>query len=184
MHLRKQELFKSVLPSKLFEAAGMGKPIVLGVEGCAAEFLRGADLASLRVQLDVAVLAGGRLVARGDARQVRDALSQVPSRVKIHCRAPRAVARSDASRSSSASRSISASRSLSRPATSRRVRWLLLVSRRKGMARPRRCWMNRSAPGISSGLTESMATSCFVSSTSCAGRGQRVRTRPKPPPKY
>jgi ABC-2 type transport system ATP-binding protein len=45
-----------------------------------------------RLTSDVAVLAGGRLVARGDARQVRDALSQVPSRVKIHCRAPRSVA--------------------------------------------------------------------------------------------
>ena len=42
VHLRKQELFKSVLPSKMFEAAGMGKPIILGVEGCAAEFVNSA----------------------------------------------------------------------------------------------------------------------------------------------
>lgn len=31
--LRKTELFKTVLPSKIFEAMGMGIPIVLGVEG-------------------------------------------------------------------------------------------------------------------------------------------------------
>jgi glycosyltransferase involved in cell wall biosynthesis len=39
VHLRRQELFKSVLPSKIFEAAGMARPIILGVEGCAAELL-------------------------------------------------------------------------------------------------------------------------------------------------
>ena len=31
--LRKQELFKKVIPSKIFESMAMGKPIVLGVEG-------------------------------------------------------------------------------------------------------------------------------------------------------
>ncbi len=31
--LRKAELFKSVIPSKMFEIMGVGKPIVLGVEG-------------------------------------------------------------------------------------------------------------------------------------------------------
>jgi glycosyltransferase involved in cell wall biosynthesis len=39
VHLSRRELFQSVLPSKMFEAAGMGKPIILGVEGCAAEFI-------------------------------------------------------------------------------------------------------------------------------------------------
>ena len=43
VHLKKQELFKSVLPSKMFEAAAMGKPILLGVQGCAADYLRDAD---------------------------------------------------------------------------------------------------------------------------------------------
>jgi glycosyltransferase involved in cell wall biosynthesis len=38
--VRRQELFESVLPSKIFEAAGMAKPIILGVRGCAAELLR------------------------------------------------------------------------------------------------------------------------------------------------
>ncbi len=43
VHLRKTELFRTVLPSKIFEAAAMGKPIILGVEGCAADLVREAD---------------------------------------------------------------------------------------------------------------------------------------------
>lgn len=39
VHLRKQELFQSVLPSKLFEAAAMARPIILGVQGSAAGLL-------------------------------------------------------------------------------------------------------------------------------------------------
>ncbi|MEM7540201.1 MAG: glycosyltransferase family 4 protein [Pseudomonadota bacterium] len=41
--LRKSELFKTVLPSKMFEAMAMKKPIVLGVEGEAQELLTAAD---------------------------------------------------------------------------------------------------------------------------------------------
>lgn len=37
--LRKSETFKSVIPSKIFEAAAMGLPILLGVEGQAAEII-------------------------------------------------------------------------------------------------------------------------------------------------
>ena len=33
VHLRKSELFKTVLPSKMFEAMAAGRPILLGVEG-------------------------------------------------------------------------------------------------------------------------------------------------------
>jgi len=40
VHLKKTELFKTVLPSKIFEAAAMAKPIILGVEGYAADFLK------------------------------------------------------------------------------------------------------------------------------------------------
>jgi glycosyltransferase involved in cell wall biosynthesis len=39
VHLTRTELFKTVLPSKIFEAAAMRKPIVLGVEGFAAELV-------------------------------------------------------------------------------------------------------------------------------------------------
>ncbi len=42
VHLKRQDLFRYVLPSKIFEAAAMEKPIVLGVEGCAAELVQKA----------------------------------------------------------------------------------------------------------------------------------------------
>ncbi len=40
--LKKSELFKTVIPSKLFESMAMGKPIILGVEGESAEIVRTA----------------------------------------------------------------------------------------------------------------------------------------------
>jgi glycosyltransferase involved in cell wall biosynthesis len=43
VHLKKTELFKTVLPSKIFEAAAMAQPIILGVEGYAAQFLKEAN---------------------------------------------------------------------------------------------------------------------------------------------
>jgi glycosyltransferase involved in cell wall biosynthesis len=42
VHLRRQELFESVLPSKIFEAASMEKPIILGVKGHAARLVEKA----------------------------------------------------------------------------------------------------------------------------------------------
>ncbi len=39
VHLKKQDLFKSVFPSKMLEAAAMMKPIILGVEGFAAQLV-------------------------------------------------------------------------------------------------------------------------------------------------
>lgn len=42
VHLKKDDLFKLVIPSKMFEAAAMAKPIILGVEGHAAELLKAA----------------------------------------------------------------------------------------------------------------------------------------------
>ena len=41
-HLQRKDLFKTVLPSKIFEAGAMRKAIILGVEGCAAELVRQA----------------------------------------------------------------------------------------------------------------------------------------------
>ncbi len=43
VHLKKKELFETVLPSKLLEAMSMAKPIILGVRGSAAEVLRQAS---------------------------------------------------------------------------------------------------------------------------------------------
>jgi hypothetical protein len=39
IHLRKSDVFESVMPSKIFEAAGMAKPIILGVGGFARRFV-------------------------------------------------------------------------------------------------------------------------------------------------
>jgi glycosyltransferase involved in cell wall biosynthesis len=43
VHLKKAELFKTVLPSKIFEAAAMAKPIILGLDSFAAEFVKQAN---------------------------------------------------------------------------------------------------------------------------------------------
>ena len=43
VHLRKVDLFKRVMPSKIFEMAAMEKPIILGVEGHAAALLQTAN---------------------------------------------------------------------------------------------------------------------------------------------
>jgi glycosyltransferase involved in cell wall biosynthesis len=43
IHLKKTELFKTVLPSKIFEACAMSKPIILGIEGFAAELVKKAN---------------------------------------------------------------------------------------------------------------------------------------------
>lgn len=43
IHLKKSELFKTVLPSKLFEAFAVGRAVVLGVDGSAREVLEAAE---------------------------------------------------------------------------------------------------------------------------------------------
>ena len=43
VHLKKTPLFKTVMPSKIFEAAAMSKPIILGVEGEAGELVSEAN---------------------------------------------------------------------------------------------------------------------------------------------
>lgn len=43
IHLRKTDLFSSVIPSKLFESMGMGIPVLLGVRGEAADILKRVD---------------------------------------------------------------------------------------------------------------------------------------------
>ncbi|MDH3521591.1 MAG: glycosyltransferase family 4 protein [Myxococcales bacterium] len=43
VHLTRTELFKTVLPSKIFEAAAMQRPIILGVAGFAAELVSEAQ---------------------------------------------------------------------------------------------------------------------------------------------
>ncbi len=44
VHLKKTDLFTSVMPSKIFEAGGMARPLIMGVEGNAAEIVREAGM--------------------------------------------------------------------------------------------------------------------------------------------
>ena len=44
VHLRKTDLFTSVMPSKIFEAAGMARPVIMGVAGDAADLVRTARM--------------------------------------------------------------------------------------------------------------------------------------------
>jgi len=60
VHLRKTDLFTTVMPSKIFEFAGMGKPIINGVEGFAADFVEQAG--------------AGVNIAPEDSEQLVDAL--------------------------------------------------------------------------------------------------------------
>ena len=61
VHRRKAELFRHVLPCSLFEAAAMGKPIILGVEGQAAELVSEAK--------------AGLCIQPGNVRQLAEAVA-------------------------------------------------------------------------------------------------------------
>ena len=43
-HLKDQELFKTVIPSKVFESIGMGIPILHGVKGESADIIRNGNV--------------------------------------------------------------------------------------------------------------------------------------------
>jgi putative colanic acid biosynthesis glycosyltransferase WcaI len=43
VHLKADPVFRSVIPSKIFESMAMGRPLVMGVEGESAEIVREAD---------------------------------------------------------------------------------------------------------------------------------------------
>jgi glycosyltransferase involved in cell wall biosynthesis len=47
IHLKKDELFKTVIPSKLFESMGMGIPVLHGVEGESAQIVKREDVGLL-----------------------------------------------------------------------------------------------------------------------------------------
>ena len=51
VHLRKTELFTTVMPSKIFEAAGTKRPIIIGVSGFATDFVLRAE-AGLGIEPD------------------------------------------------------------------------------------------------------------------------------------
>lgn len=63
VHLIKSDLFKTVMPSKIFEAAGMRRPIIMGVDGPAREIVRRAG--------------AGVMVEPENAAQLADAVCQL-----------------------------------------------------------------------------------------------------------
>ncbi|GLS76953.1 glycosyltransferase family 4 protein [Oharaeibacter diazotrophicus] len=81
IHLRRSDLFKKVLPSKMAEAMGMERPIVLGVEGEAETVLRAAGAGIAVPPEDADALA---------AAVVR--LADDPAAAAAHGRAGRAYA--------------------------------------------------------------------------------------------
>lgn len=66
--------------------------LALKAEGCTIVFSTHILPEVEQVTRDIAVLVGGRLVARGQAGEVRDALTQIPSRVRVHTKQVRHAA--------------------------------------------------------------------------------------------
>ncbi len=58
IHLRKTELFKSVIPSKLFECMAMGVPVLHGVPGESAEIVLGEQVGEVFESGNANELAG------------------------------------------------------------------------------------------------------------------------------
>ena len=63
VHLKAQALFESVMPSKIFEALALARPVILGVRGFAAEFLE--------------TTGGGLCIEPENARQLNEAVQRL-----------------------------------------------------------------------------------------------------------
>lgn len=66
VHLKKTALFNSVIPSKIFESMGMGIPILLGVDGEAAEIVRGEQAGLVFEAENAVALSQGIIRLAGD----------------------------------------------------------------------------------------------------------------------
>lgn len=73
IHLRKTPLFETVIPSKLFEAMGMGLPVVMGVGGEAGGIVQAGETGILFEPENAAALADA-LVALANDDTARNAL--------------------------------------------------------------------------------------------------------------
>ncbi len=67
IHLKKTELFTTVIPSKLFECMGMGIPVLHGVAGESAEIVEREGCGQVFVPEDVGALCAGLLALKSDA---------------------------------------------------------------------------------------------------------------------
>lgn len=79
IHLKKTDLFTSVIPSKLFECMGMGLPVLHGVAGESAEIVRDNDIGIVFEPENADELVTGLILLQKD--QVRYA------RYKVQCSA-------------------------------------------------------------------------------------------------
>lgn len=69
--LKKSELFKTVIPTKMLEFMSCGRPIVAGIEGESAELIRRADAGICVPPEDAAALAGAIRTLRNDPKLAR-----------------------------------------------------------------------------------------------------------------
>ncbi len=68
VHLRKTELFETVVPSKIFETMAMGRPIIMGVRGESREIVKAAGAAIEMEPESETDLVNGLLKLADDAR--------------------------------------------------------------------------------------------------------------------
>jgi glycosyltransferase involved in cell wall biosynthesis len=66
IHLRKSELFSSVIPSKLFECMGMGIPVLHGVPGESAQIVKDAGVGEVFESDNAKELVGALMRLRGE----------------------------------------------------------------------------------------------------------------------
>jgi glycosyltransferase involved in cell wall biosynthesis len=71
VHLKRRDVFRSVYPSKIFEAAAMARPILLGVEGSAEALVRRMGAGVCFQPEDPDALVAGLLQLAGDPQMRR-----------------------------------------------------------------------------------------------------------------
>lgn len=74
IHLRRTDLFKTVIPSKLFESMAMGVPVLLGVEGESAEIVQRSG-AGRAFEPENALALKDRLIELAGSPALRETLS-------------------------------------------------------------------------------------------------------------
>lgn len=72
IHLKKNDLFQSVIPSKLFECMAMGIPVLHGVEGESADILRAASAGLTAKPEDAEDLAAKIRLMRADPKMLAE----------------------------------------------------------------------------------------------------------------
>jgi glycosyltransferase involved in cell wall biosynthesis len=83
--LRRHELFEGTIPSKLFEGMASGRPVLLGVQGEAAEILREAN-AGIALEPENSAAMAAAIAALADDPQRRRALGEAGTRyVRARC---------------------------------------------------------------------------------------------------